>query len=156
MFIYFAEDHINDYNAVLTKILENSYANLNNSFTSLLSLPSSHRQHRLRRNAIMPRDYFIQHKLNKKKPSQLWQTKHGGLKIWKYYHQRWLRNFFFCIESYKDDNNNLIFTIFLLQYLKITTQTGNVDYQNNTKYVALVETTSYGVILNIKIGRMQL
>ncbi|CAJ2679564.1 unnamed protein product [Trifolium pratense] len=61
-----------------------------------------------------------------------------------------IEKLFQCIEAYKAENNNLIFTRFLLQYLKTATQTKAVDCRNSNEYAALAETAAYGVILVAK------
>ncbi|KAK7407773.1 hypothetical protein VNO78_09843 [Psophocarpus tetragonolobus] len=50
------------------------------------------------------------------------------------------------IGAYKTDNNNSTLTRFLLHYLKIVTQTREVNCKNSVEYSGLAETAVYGVI----------
>nr|KYP65441.1 BTB/POZ domain-containing protein At1g30440 family [Cajanus cajan] len=50
------------------------------------------------------------------------------------------------IGAYRTDNNNLILTRFLLQYLKIVTLTKEINCKNSVEYAGLAETAVYGVI----------
>ncbi|CAK8576789.1 unnamed protein product [Lathyrus sativus] len=132
--------------AVLTKIVQNSDANLNISFTSLSSsslssssTPSSPESNYAKRFSSSTQTTSEKARLSL--TSRAW-----WFEDLETLPPKIIEKLFQCIESYKDDNDSLIFTRFLLQYLKTATQTRNADYRNSSEYAALAETAAYGVI----------
>lgn len=132
--------------ALLTKIVQNSDANLNISFTSLSSsspssssTPSSPESNSAKRFSSSTQT--TPEKIKSTLPSKAWWFEDLATLPPKI-----IEKLFQCIQSYKADSNNLIFTRFLLQYLKTATQTRAVDCRSSGEYAALAETAAYGVI----------
>lgn len=127
--------------AVLTKIVQNSDANLNISFTSLSSSSPSSSSTPSSPESNYAKRFSSSTQTTSEKTSKAW-----WFEDLETLPPKIIEKLFQCIESYKDDNNSLIFTRFLLQYLKTATQTRNADYRSNSEYAALAETAAYGVI----------
>ncbi|KAK2435047.1 BTB/POZ domain-containing protein [Trifolium repens] len=133
--------------ALLTKIVQNSDANLitytasfSSSSLSSSSTPSSPESNSAKRfsSSTQTTPEITKSTL----PSKAWWFEDLATLPPKI-----IEKLFQCIEAYKAENNNLIFTRFLLQYLKTATQTKAVDCRNSSEYAALAETAAYGVIL---------
>lgn len=132
--------------AVLTKIAQNSDANLFTFSTSLsssspssTSTPSSPESNSAKRFSSSTSTTPETTKATL--PSKAWWFEDLATLP-----PQIIEKLFQCIEAYKADNKNLIFTKFLLQYLKTATQTREVDCRNSIEYAALAETAAYGVI----------
>lgn len=131
--------------AVLAKISQNSDSNLlrYSSSSSSLSLTSSPESNSAKRFSSSTQTTPVKNK--------------SGLhsKAWWFDDLATLppniiEKLFQTAGAYKDDNNNLILTRFLLHYMKTATQTRVVNCRNSSEYAALAETAAYGVI---SVGR---
>ncbi|CAI8616787.1 unnamed protein product [Vicia faba] len=132
--------------AVLIKIVQNSDANLNTSFTSLSSSSLSSSSTPSSPESNYAKRFSSSTQTTSEKAKSSLTSKAWWFEDLETLPPKIIEKLFRCIESYKDDNNSLIFTRFLLQYLKTATQTRNTDYRNSSEYAALAETAAYGVI----------
>ncbi|XP_019465167.1 PREDICTED: BTB/POZ domain-containing protein At1g50280 isoform X2 [Lupinus angustifolius] len=126
--------------ALLTKIAQNSDANLFTSSSSSSLSYSSPDSNSIKRSFSSTKT--TPEKINSTLPSKAWwfddlTTLPPSI----------ICKLFQCVGAYKTGNNNLVLTRFLLHYLKTATQTRGVNDRNNTEYAALADTAVYGVIL---------
>ncbi|CAL0304295.1 unnamed protein product [Lupinus luteus] len=126
--------------ALLSKIAQNSDANLFSSSSSSSSSYSSPDSNSAKR-------FSSSTKTTPEKVNSTLQSKAWWFDDLTSLHPKIIEKLFQCVGAYKTDNNNLVLTRFLLHYLKTATQTRAVNCRNSNEYAALAETAVYGVIL---------